>query len=218
MRVLICGDIHGNLIALETMLKHEHDGYDLFISHGDVVNYGPWSNECVDLLRNLDVKINLKGNHEENYLNGFYEGKNEIANTFFNFCFPQFDRFDSIRKFGDTYNLGKFVIQHTLDNKYIYPDSDIESIMSDKTKNYIIGHSHHQFSYKSNNGLLLYNTGSVGQNRKYINVINYLIYDDQTNFLEMKELTYDVKMLLNEMKAKKYPSLCIAYYESKLIK
>ena len=67
MKYLIMADIHGNLPALEkTISKEEVNGYLIL---GDVVNYAPWSNECVDLLSSLDDCICLMGNHEEYFIN-----------------------------------------------------------------------------------------------------------------------------------------------------
>jgi len=50
VKVLVISDVHGNLPALERVLDNNND-VDLVISLGDVVNYGPWSNECVQLLQ-----------------------------------------------------------------------------------------------------------------------------------------------------------------------
>ena len=54
MKIGIFSDIHGNLIALEKVLKDEKD-LEEYIILGDVVNYGPWSNECVQILETLNV-------------------------------------------------------------------------------------------------------------------------------------------------------------------
>ena len=64
MRILIIGDIHGNLISLEKLLKIEESNYDLLVCHGDIVNYGPWSNECVELLRLKQNSIILNNNFD----------------------------------------------------------------------------------------------------------------------------------------------------------
>lgn len=216
MRALICGDIHGNLPALEKILKTEKGNWDLFISHGDVVNYAPWSNECVDCLETLNHSIKLVGNHEENYISGVYPGQNIVAKTFFEFCYPLFDRLPEIKKYQKSYELADFKIQHTIDNLYIYPDSDIETIMKNKHDNYIIGHSHHQFEFHTKSGKALYNTGSVGQNRKDLNTINYIIYDTETAKVNLCALAYDATVIIKELKNRLYPEICIAYYQSKL--
>ena len=78
----------------------------------------------------------------------------------------------------------------------------------------LIGHSHQQYVRKENEFMLI-NPGSIGQNRKYINVINYVIYDSDNNTFEQKELKYDVNLVLNKMRAEKYPQECIDYYGNK---
>ena len=52
MIITVFGDVHGNIIALEKLFDLEKNQTDLFICHGDVVNYAPWSNDCVAFLEN----------------------------------------------------------------------------------------------------------------------------------------------------------------------
>lgn len=200
--------MHGNLPAFEKMLAMEKhcDGY---ICLGDLVNYGPWSNECVDLALSLKNSINLIGNHEVAYINGVYPGSNPLVQQFFNFTIGKFSRHESIKAFGVDTRLGKYKCVHTILNSYIYPDTTIT--LDD---NYIIGHSHHQFKYVYNN-YTLYNAGSVGQNRKYINMINYLIYDTNSEEIIPKYLLYDIDLLICQMKAEGYPEECLNYYSNK---
>ena len=208
MKILIFSDIHGNLPAFEKMLANEAD-VDLFLFLGDVVNYGPWDNECVDLLMELDPKICLMGNHEEYYLSGKLEAKHPLVKEFFNFLYPDFKRKDTIAKFEVETQIGDYTAIHTLNNEYIFPDTQPKI-----DRNYFIGHSHHQFHHH-HQGFNLYNAGSVGQNRKYINVINYLVFNSISSVVEMKSLVYDVNLLINEMKSRSYPEICIEYYLSK---
>ena len=212
MRALIFGDVHGNLIALEKMLEKEAAGVDMMISHGDVVNYGPWSNECVQLLKEINC-ICLGGNHEVYFQEGQYPGENKIARAFFQHCYPSFAEQKIIATYGESRELGDYQVQHTVNNQYIYPDTDIEGLKLEK--NYIIGHSHHQFQARSASGKILVNTGSVGQNRKFINVINYVIYDGESGGLSLKSLTYDVDALIDKMKQEGYPQICLDYYLQK---
>lgn len=208
MKVLIYSDVHGNLPAFEKMLVKEGI-CEMYICLGDLVNYGPWSNECVDLASSLPNSILLMGNHEEALINGFYPGKNELVKSFFEITQSSFSRKEKIEEFTAQYTLEKYICKHTILDQYIYPDTSVQL-----TGNYIIGHSHHQFAYK-NNDFIVYNTGSVGQNRKYINVINYLIYDTQTKLISMEYLTYNPDLIIREMKLLKYPEVCINYYQDK---
>ncbi len=59
------------------------------------------------------------------------------------------------------------------------------------------------------------NTGSLGQNRKYINLSDYIIYDSASGAIELKHFVFDVSILINKMKTLQYPKICIEYYEEK---
>jgi predicted phosphodiesterase len=208
VKIAVFGDVHGNLPAFEKMIK-EVRHCDEFICLGDLVNYGPWSNECVDLSVSLPFSVQVMGNHEEAFINGFYPGNNVLVQSFFNINYEHFKRFDQISKFQQGHFAYNYSFQHTFQNSYIYPDTKITL-----DGNYVIGHSHHQFVYR-NSGFTLYNAGSVGQNRHFINVINYLIFDTETLEFELKALTYDVDLLINELKHRKFPDACINYYNGK---
>ena len=125
MRVLVLSDVHGNLPSLEYVLNLEKSA-DLVISLGDVVNYGPWSNECVDLWDTLENKILISGNHEKAFLSGTYSGENLISKSFFNHCFPKFDRKENISHYIKKTSISDTHFVHTIDNKYIYADTKIE--------------------------------------------------------------------------------------------
>lgn len=209
MRTLICSDIHGNLIAFEKMLKAE-PSIDQFVCLGDLINYGPWSNECVDLANSLNNSIILLGNHEELILsNSNFEFTSELLKLFVKSSLKNFQRKDAIKNFHETYLFEDFICLHTIEDKYIYPDTKIKL-----DSNYLIGHSHYQFKY-SYEGNVLINPGSVGQNREFINLIDYVIYDSDKGEIEFKRIKYDISPLINEMKIRKYDNKCISYYLSK---
>lgn len=212
MRYIIFGDVHGNLPALEDLLKNEKNNYDQLISHGDIVNYGPWSNECVQLLSTIPGIVTLKGNHEVNYINKNYSGSNKVAKTFFEICFPTFSELELIKDYETKINLKEFEITHTIDDSYIFPDSDLSNYSI--KKNLIIGHSHYQFD-RTYQGKRIINTGSLGQNRKNINVANYVLLDDKKEQVELKSFTFDIDIVINEMVARNYPEICVNYYKNK---
>ena len=66
MKALI-SDIHGNLEALEAVLKdiQSHNVTEIYCL-GDVVGYGPNPRECIDLV--MDCQICLLGNHDQGAL------------------------------------------------------------------------------------------------------------------------------------------------------
>lgn len=214
MKIVVFGDVHGNLIALEKLFQLEQTETDFFVCHGDVVNYGPWTNECISYLKDISNCILLKGNHEHYFLKGVYDGENVIAQTFFKHCFANFDATltTEIEKYETEVIIKNFTIKHTLNDKYIFENTNIQDLKLDQ--NYIIGHSHQQF-YRRENDFELYNTGSIGQNRKHINQSCYLKYDTETNIVELKQYLHDIDKVIDQMKSEKYPQLCIDYYSSK---
>lgn len=208
MLVCLISDIHGNLPAFELVLNKSKD-VDLFISLGDVVNYGPWSNECVDLLEIIDNKLLLIGNHEINFQTNHYLGDNLIAKTFHDFCIENFNRYKEIANYLLEFSISGYKLIHTIDDKIIFSDTDLLV-----NQNTIIGHSHKQFiSHKGN--YLVINPGSVGQNRTYINVVNFMLWDTEKDVFESISFKYDVNVVINKMISLNYPEICINYYKSK---
>ena len=68
MRFTIISDIHGNLPALDAVIKDaEKNNADNFIFVSDYCISNPYPNECISRIRNLDKKYIVRGN-EENYL------------------------------------------------------------------------------------------------------------------------------------------------------
>ena len=208
MKVLIISDVHGNLPALEHVIKKESDS-DLIISLGDVVNYGPWSNECVDLVSELESKILIKGNHEEAFLSGIYPGKHPIAKAFYEKCYPTFDRKKELEAYQEEYFLQGNRFTHTVDDAYIFPDSEV-SIET----NTFIGHSHRIFS-KNCEGKRLVNVGSVGQNRLDIDKVNYVIWNTEKDTINLVEKSFSADSMIQEMKAQNYSDTCLNYILSK---
>ncbi len=211
MKIVVFGDVHGNLIALEKLFQIEKSETDFFVCHGDVVNYGPWTNECIAFLREVSNCTLLKGNHERYFLEGFYDGKNVVAQTFFKNCYANFDNSltNEIEKYKSQEIIKDFTIQHTVNNQYVFADTVVSL-----DQNYMIGHSHQQF-YREVNNYKLYNTGSIGQNRQFINQSCYLKYDTETNKVDLKYYLHDIDKVIKQMETEKYPQLCIDYYRSK---
>ncbi|NDJ75515.1 MAG: metallophosphoesterase family protein [Chloroflexi bacterium] len=73
-RIAILADIHGNLPALEAVLRDlEQVAPDQVVVNGDIVNRGPQSQECLDIVRDKGWPV-VFGNHEE-YLIQIREGE-----------------------------------------------------------------------------------------------------------------------------------------------
>ena len=77
MKRAIISDVHGNLEALQTVLKHIKEQYvDEVFCLGDVIGYGPKPCECLDEVMDA-CKVALLGNHDQGALfdpEGFNSG------------------------------------------------------------------------------------------------------------------------------------------------
>ena len=63
-RIALLSDIHGNLSALKNVIKKlKLERPDIWLCLGDLVGYGPFSSECIKLVRAMDM-ICVKGNHD----------------------------------------------------------------------------------------------------------------------------------------------------------
>ena len=59
----VISDIHGNLEALEAVLRDMPDGIERIYCLGDVIGYGANPNECCDVVRKLEMPL-ITGNHD----------------------------------------------------------------------------------------------------------------------------------------------------------
>ncbi|HQJ15628.1 MAG TPA: metallophosphoesterase family protein [Candidatus Omnitrophota bacterium] len=64
MRYAIFSDIHGNLEALEAVLKAARsERIDAYLCAGDIVGYGANPNECIEQVRSVNA-VTVAGNHD----------------------------------------------------------------------------------------------------------------------------------------------------------
>ena len=211
MNLAIISDIHGNLPALEKALSSiKNYKVDNYFFLGDVVNYGPWGDECVELIDSIKNSFKIKGNHEEYFIKKKFNGKNVLAQKFFNTTISSFKRFDLIKEYKDEIVIDDIKFIHTLNGKYIFKDTEV-----DLNCDVVLGHSHQQFFRKNKNFWVL-NPGSLGQNRKKINRMQYAILDTKTKEHKFFTEEYNFKKVIEEMIEKNYSEDCINYYKSKI--
>ncbi len=66
----ILSDIHGNLPALEQALEMGGRlGVTRWVCLGDVIDGGPWNNECARLIRDRRI-VTVRGNHDVGFIDG----------------------------------------------------------------------------------------------------------------------------------------------------
>lgn len=70
MKVFVCGDIHGNVRALDAVLAVYRRVYPCaFLFLGDCVGYGPHPDACLERILNIPRACLLKGNHDSALFN-----------------------------------------------------------------------------------------------------------------------------------------------------
>ena len=207
MIIAILSDVHGNLPNLEKALKYiKRKNVDCYIFLGDVVGYGPWSNECVEIIRDIKNSDKILGNHEEYFIKKKCDSNNELTKLFFENSVKSFKHFKEIKKYKKYIIYDKIKFIHTIKNQYIYKDTNITI-----NENLVIGHSHSQFVKKINKFFLI-NPGSLGQNRKNITNMEFALLNTKNLNIDFVSKKADIKYLMNEMKLRKYPQQCLDYY------
>ena len=77
----------------------------------------------------------------------------------------------------------------------------------------MIGHSHQQYSVLGVN--ILDQSWEFGARSKiYKPRMLWGLYHESDAF-ELKNFTYDIGIVISEMKARKYPQICLEYYQNK---
>jgi putative phosphoesterase len=162
-------DIHGNLPALEAVIKDiKKLKIDRYLLGGDYGTPSPWPTETLELLRSLPNTTWIRGNGER-WLKEPPDSLPQLVKEYQDFLknFPQ-EETDWL------YNLPTQVeIDGVL---YVHgsPKSDVESfapqaktgeesmLIGEHDKTIVFGHSHQQFQRKGPSNTYLVNPGSVG--------------------------------------------------------
>ncbi|HMV28818.1 MAG TPA: metallophosphoesterase [Anaerolineales bacterium] len=79
MRILVLSDVHGNCLALETVLADaKKNGFDQIICNGDMIQGGPQPHETVQLLQEMKCPI-VMGNSDAWLLTGVETGVESLS-------------------------------------------------------------------------------------------------------------------------------------------
>ena len=183
MKIAALGDIHGNYQALITSLDHiENWQPDLVLVVGDIVNRGPRSKECLDLIQEKTTRPDwqvIKGNHE-GYVLDFEdpdfarEGKEFDFRQVIHWTYESLSRddLDAIKKLPteikiDHPELGLILAVHAStagDRIGIYPntpENSLPGLISEDARLFLVGHTH-QPLVRNFQKTLIINVGSIG--------------------------------------------------------
>lgn len=129
MKIGIFSDIHGNLLALESIIeKFNEEECDYIYCLGDILAIGPYQRECIDLLFTLPNIKFVMGNHEEYFVKGI-------------------DKYDSMSK-GE--KIHQKWVSTFLDNKIKEKISNFPYLLEENINNFKVAFMHYALSNNDN--------------------------------------------------------------------
>lgn len=183
MKIAALGDIHGNFQALITVLEHVKTWKpDLVLILGDIINRGPRSKDCYDLIRERSSDPTwhvIKGNHEGYVLNFLdpdfsREGVDFALRQVIYWTYKSLNQKDLEQIIQlpeeikiDLPGIGLIQAAHAStagDRIGIYPsipDDQLAGLIPEEAQLFLVGHTH-QPLVRTYNTTLVINTGSVG--------------------------------------------------------
>ena len=196
MRVAVISDIHSNRVAFDAVLDDMPD-VDAYVCAGDVVGYGPWPAECLDLVRDLDAPT-VMGNHDRAVATDSAFSFNSMARAGITYSREQL----SDEQIDWLYGLPterhvfdgrvKIVHGHPDDpDRYTYPSLFNPDLLDDEDV-LVMGHTHVQAHEVFDEGIVL-NPGSVGQPRDQDPRAAYAVLDLDAMTVTEHRVEYDVE-------------------------
>ncbi|MBN1870716.1 MAG: metallophosphoesterase family protein [Candidatus Omnitrophica bacterium] len=219
MRYGILSDVHGNLEALEAVLAlYQEERIENFFCCGDVVGYGANPKECLEIVRGLRM-LCIAGNHDwavSGRLNPAYF--NPVAKEAIYWTQKQLTA-EEIGFLNDLQLVDKndqLILTHGSLNEpesfhyMMYLSHAVETFRLMDRNLCFIGHSHvPQIIIRQKEKIWLsdtlkitmepgcqyiINVGSVGQPRDGNPMAGYCVYDTKSQGIEIKRITYDIKL------------------------
>jgi predicted phosphodiesterase len=191
-------DIHGNVVALEEVLKDaEAAGTDAYLLGGDFASFSPWPRETIERLRELPNTTWIRGNGERWLREPPHDRPEVMA------AFQELDAGLGTYE-GLLYSLQAQFEQDGVLYVHGSPLSDVESFPPEpgadderllfgvRDKTVVFGHSHQQFRRPGPNGTTLINPGSVGMPLDGDVRAAYALRSDSGEF-EFRRVEYDVE-------------------------
>jgi predicted phosphodiesterase len=198
MKFLLLSDIHGNIDALEAILREESENLQI-INLGDVCGYYPFANECISLIRERNV-ISILGNHDLGVLQGSLTKREDDYRWKLARDRLDPDNFEWLGSLGISKSIDLGDLELHLHHgspsdvdEYLYPDGDFQGHLF-KEGITLLGHTHIQM-IKHQNSSIIINPGSTGQPRNGRPGADYAILNLAEETIFFKHLDYDFKSL-----------------------
>jgi putative phosphoesterase len=220
MKIAIISDIHGNLIALESLLKYfKENNIETIVHTGDAIGIGPFPSETLELFTSIKNCEMILGNHENYQITFLPENIGEEELKHQNWVKNQLNdgQKNKIKTFPKIirkeFNGTKFSFIHSIYDEGIQdftavPIQDeklLEKYFGGIDSDIIFyGHTHIKHCHKGTKEYI--NPGSAGCNRE--NIIHFILLtiNDSSYKIENKTIEYNKKILLDEFENRKVPA------------
>lgn len=216
MRILLISDIHGNYEALQSVLEVPHD---MAICLGDIVDYGPDPDRCIDVIRAKKIPT-IRGNHDNavafkvDCRCGYRYKHLSIATREYTWKILDRDEIEYLQKLPlmikEEIDGIKLYLTHASPRsmfEYIKPetsDEEIQTMVNEavepvEAEILVVGHSHIPMNRKLGN-LTIINPGSVGQPRDGDNRASCTVLDTECGKTEIIRREYDIEKVCSKIK------------------
>ena len=222
-KIAIFSDIHGNLQALESIIKNiKEKRIDKVYCLGDVIGIGPNPKECLDLIINNNIEMVL-GNHELYFLKGI-DVDNSVGNdekAHHEWIRSQLNKTheeylkkcpliitDKIEKY--TVCFEHFILKDNSNDTYPFADLSIINDIGDNIIKQInaditfIGHEHNSFEINMNDKRII-DVGSSGCTKDDNTFYTLLTFDNDIIKIEKIKLKYNRKEFEDTLGNISYP-------------
>jgi predicted phosphodiesterase len=237
IQIAVFSDVHGNLPALEVVLKDiEKRGIRQRFCLGDLVDFAPWGNEVIEKIRNLNIPC-LMGNHDERIAFNIpvvplSKHSEEETNARFiaidhskKYITEENKKFLSELPFhlklnykvGEKYwNIQLVHSSLSSNDTYLYEsekDEIFTTMLKDSQSEVIVmGHTHLSFKKQFENKTWAINCGSVGRSKEENRLASYVIFtlDEEKITPEIIQIPYPIDETVRQIKESGIPD----YYAS----
>ncbi|QEK11047.1 metallophosphoesterase family protein [Crassaminicella thermophila] len=226
MKIAIITDIHSNIFALEAVLKDiENKGIENIYCLGDLVGYGPFPNEVINLIKDKNIPT-VQGNYdqsvgEELFACGCdYKDNKAMELGAKSLYWSQENTIEEnkrwLRELPKKIELEvegqKVLLVHgspRKNNEYLYENSkELEEIADIIHADIMIcGHTHKPF-HKKVKGIHMINAGSAGKPKHGNPNATYMIIDIDSNGVrtQIVEVAYDYEKMAKAIENSEIPS------------
>ena len=207
--IAVLYDIHGNLAALEGVLREAEElGATSYLLGGDYATFGPWPRETVERLDGVPAVVRIRGNVDR-WLREEPEvpdSARPMVTTALDVARELLgpDLVDRLYELPEHAEVEGIAVCHgsplsDIESFAPDPQPDEERMLAGEAKRTILfGHSHQQFARPGPNGTLLVNPGSVGAPLDGDPRAAWALLEN--GGLELRRTVYDVERAAAQMK------------------